>query len=66
MEGYKMKEKRTLEEIRKFVEKTAIDQFSEYMNNKKVLEIKDKLKNASQQSEKEFTFTIGEMNAYMG
>lgn len=54
------------EEIKKFVEKTSKDRFSHFTNDSKIVEIKNLLEKAEKNEENEFTFTVGNLNAYLG
>ena len=62
-----MKKKKSLKEIRKFIEKTAKDKFEDIFKDKEIQETKKLLeKDTHLKNEIDFTFTIGEVNAYLG
>ena len=61
-----MKNKKSLEEIKKFIEKTAKDKFENIFKDSEIQETKKLLEKNSSSKEKDFTFTIGEVNAYLG
>ena len=55
-----------LEEIADFIQKTAKVQENKIEKLEQSKEVKKLLESFSTDSKKEFTFTIGEMNAYLG
>jgi hypothetical protein len=61
-----MKDKKSLKEIKEFIEKTAEDKFENIFKNTEIQETKKLLEKKSASPEKDFTFTIGEVNAYLG
>lgn len=58
--------KMTMGEIQKFVEKSAEKEFGSFLNNEKINEIKKILDKSSSKESPEFTFTVGNVNAYLG
>lgn len=61
-----MEPKRSLESIRKFVKETTEKNFQDYLENNEIIKVKKILDEKSNKEEKKFTFTIGELNAYLG
>jgi len=62
-----MKSKKSLKEIKEFIEKTAKEKFEDIFKDTEIQETKKLLeKNLSSINENDFTFTIGEVNAYLG
>lgn len=61
-----METKRSLESIRKFVKETTEKNFQDYLGNHEIIKVKKILDEKSNKEEKKFTFTIGELNAYLG
>jgi CO dehydrogenase/acetyl-CoA synthase gamma subunit (corrinoid Fe-S protein) len=60
-----MKQK-SMQYIAKFVEKKANEQLSTSPKIEEILKAKEALRKYSSAPIKEFTFTVGEVNAYMG
>ena len=58
--------KKSLQQISKFIDKKAKEQFSESQKIEEIMKAKAALKKYSSKPTKEFTFTVGEINAYMG
>ncbi len=58
--------KKSLQQISKFIDKKAKEQFSESQKIEEIMKTKAALKKYSSKPTKEFTFTVGEINAYMG
>lgn len=61
-----MKDKKSLKEIVEFVGKTAEDDLEYFANRSEILEVKKLIEESSLPSQNDFTFTIGEVNAYLG
>ncbi|NQS89086.1 hypothetical protein HQ584_04790 [Patescibacteria group bacterium] len=61
-----MKESKHLEETAKFVERTAEDHFNSFYNDKEIQLTKKLLEKHSIPINEDFTFTIGELNTYLG
>jgi len=61
-----MKNKKSLKEIAEFIEKTANDEFENINKDLEIQEVKRLLEESSSSKENNFTFTIGEVNAYLG
>jgi hypothetical protein len=61
-----MNSKKSLEYIKKFVEIKAEKKFSNYLNNKDIVRVRKILEERNEKEEKKFTFTIGDVNAYLG
>lgn len=58
--------KKSLQQIAEFVDKKAKEQLSESPKIDEIMKAKVVLKKYSSKPTKEFTFTVGEINAYMG
>ena len=58
--------KKSLQQIAEFIDKKAKEQFSESQKIEEIMKAKAALKKYSSKPTKEFTFTVGEINAYMG
>ena len=58
--------KSDLKKIADFVNEKAKEQLSAHPKEKEIILAKKNLKKYSTNQEKEFTFTVGEINAYMG
>jgi hypothetical protein len=58
--------KKSLQQISAFIDKKAKEQLSESQKIEEIMKAKAALKKYSSKPTKEFTFTVGEINAYMG
>ena len=58
--------KKSLQQIAEFVDKKAKEQLSGSPKIDEIMKAKAVLKKYSSKPTKEFTFTVGEINAYMG
>jgi hypothetical protein len=58
--------KKSPQQISEFIDKKAKEQFSESQKIEEIMKAKAALKKYSSKPTKEFTFTVGEINAYMG
>ncbi|MDY6854518.1 MAG: hypothetical protein SWO11_07390 [Thermodesulfobacteriota bacterium] len=58
--------KKSLQQITEFVDKKAKEQLSESPKRDEIIRAKAALKKYSSKPTKEFTFTVGEINAYLG
>jgi hypothetical protein len=61
-----MKDKKSLKDIAEFVEKNAKDEIENFENKSEILEVKKLIEESSSPGKNDFTFTIGEVNAYLG
>jgi len=61
-----MKNKKSLKEIAEFIETTENDEFENINNDLEIQEVKRLLEESSSSKKNDFTFTIGEVNAYLG
>ena len=59
-------EKKGLQQIAEFIDKKAKEQLSESQKIEEIMKAKAAMKKYSSKPTKEFTFTVGEINAYMG
>lgn len=62
----KMINKNNLIDINKFIKQVAEKEFQSYFENKEIQKIKEILNKKNQQKGKSFTFTVGDINAYLG
>jgi len=58
--------KKSLQQIAEFIDQKAKEQLSESPQMDEIIKAKAALKKYSSKPTKEFTFTVGEINAYMG
>lgn len=61
-----MIDKKSLKEIAEFVGKTEKDELEKFVNKSEILEVKKLIEESSSPGKNDFTFTIGEVNAYLG
>ncbi len=61
-----MDKSKPLEEISKFIEKTAEGQENKNDKIKEIKKVRSLIDNFSTSAQEKITFTIGEMNAYLG
>lgn len=59
-------EKKSLQQIAEFIDIKATKQLSESQKIEEIMKAKAAMKKYSSKPTKEFTFTVGEINAYMG
>ena len=57
---------RDLNKVAEIIEKTAKEQFEQLRDKEKIEEVKKNLEKFSSMKTQDFTFTVGEMNAYLG
>lgn len=57
---------KSLTDIKKFVEESAKSEYKNYYEDKKIREIKRILEKSSSTESEDFTFTVGDLNAYLG
>jgi len=61
-----MKKIKSLSSIKNFVENESKKNFPDFNKNLKINRVKKTLEKISKSEEKKITFTVGELNAYLG
>ena len=61
-----MKNSIKIEEMKEFIEKKVHKHFDSFNNDKDIQLIQSLLQNQIEKEHEDFTFTIGDINAYMG
>lgn len=52
--------------VKEFIEQKSKDLFKSYYSDRNIQEAKDILQQYSKPTQEEFTFTVGDVNAYLG
>jgi|GEM_PF-1349134 len=52
--------------IKEFIEKKSKENFNSFYNDKKIQKVKNTLSKCSETTPDQFTFTVGDINAYLG